>query len=228
MEMGTRPEIVEQAKARLHAAEGDLATQTLNVQLCTISAPFDGTVTQLPARLGASVEKTVVLATLADLSSVFARVRVPSGYMMQVREGLDAQVTCDAASGTGFAGVVARVGKEADTSSGDVSAYIRIDNPEGALRPGLGCHVLLALSEIAGAIAVPTSAVADRNGAAVVTLIRDGKAYETEVETGIRTSEVVQITKGVSAGDVVATDGGYGLPDGCPVTISNDHETPLQ
>ena len=76
------------------------------------------------------------------------------------------------------------------------------------------------MPEVPSAIAVPVSAVADRNGVAVVTIVRDGKAYETEVETGVRMSDVVQITNGVATGDVVATDGGYGLPDGCPVTIS--------
>ena len=53
-------------------------------------------------------------------------------------------------------------------------------------------------------------------------MIRDGKAYEAEVETGAETRDRVQILKGVSAGDLVATAGGYGLPDECPVHVVED------
>lgn len=76
--------------------------------------------------------------------------------------------------------------------------------------------------EVANATVVPVAAVADRNGAAVVTVIREGKAYETEVEVGIRTPEVVQILGGLTAGEIVAAEGGYGLPDGCPVKVEGD------
>jgi len=224
LQMGTRPEIVAQARAKLQSVESELTAQKLNVELCTITTPIDGVVTQLAARLGTYVEKPTLLATVADLSSVFARVRVPGNYMMQVREGVNAQVRCDAVGANEYAGVVARVAQEADTGSGDLGAYVQIENQEGVLRPGLACRVRLVLPEVPSAIAVPVSAVADRNGVAVVTIVRDGKAYETEVETGVRMSDVVQITNGVATGDVVATDGGYGLPDGCPVTISESSQ----
>ena len=34
-----------------------------------------------------------------------------------------------------------------------------------------------------------------------------------EVETGAKTRDVVQITKGLDAGQIVVTTGAYGLPD---------------
>lgn len=225
MEMGTRPEMVAQAKAKLAAAESELAAQQLNVDLCTIAAPFDGVVTQLPARLGAYIEKPTVLATVADLSSIFARVRVPANFMLQLQEGITAHVVCDAVGAAERAGVLARIGKEANPGSGDVDAMVQIDNADALLRPGLPCRVRLSLPEIADAIAVPVSAVADRNGVTVVTVIRDGKAYETPVETGVRTNDAVQITKGISSGDLVATEGGYGLPEACPVNVKGSVES---
>lgn len=226
LQMGTRPEVLAQAKARLRAAESDLALQELNVELSTIRTPIDGVVTQLAARLGASVDKSTPLATVADLTEVFARVRVPGNYMMQVREGANAMIKSDAAGTAEFTGIVARIAQEADSGSGNVSAYVRIQNMERLLRPGLGCRAQLVLPEVPDAIAVPVSAVADRNGVAVVTLIRDGRAYGTEIEIGVRTSDLVQIATGVAPGDVVATDGGYGLPDGCPVAISQEGDLP--
>ena len=53
----------------------------------------------------------------------------------------------------------------------------------------------------------------------MVSVVRDNKAYEVEVSISVQTRMYVQITDGLSAGDVVIVEGGYGLPEGCPVQI---------
>jgi hypothetical protein len=63
------------------------------------------------------------------------------------------------------------------------------------------------------------AAVADHAGTSVVTVVRDGKAHEIEVKLGLKTEDHVQIVRGFSAGEWVVTEGGYGLPDNCPVRI---------
>ena len=81
---------------------------------------------------------------------------------------------------------------------------------------------------------VPVTAIADRDGVPVLTVVRDGKAYEIEVKLGEKTHDLVQITQGLKAGDIVVTEGGYGLPAGCPVEIvpetapSDSSETPAK
>ncbi|MFH1416724.1 MAG: hypothetical protein ABII12_00340 [Planctomycetota bacterium] len=50
-----------------------------------------------------------------------------------------------------------------------------------------------------------------------MTVLRDSKAFETEVVVGVEAREFVQVTDGLSTGDLVVTEGGYGLPEGCPV-----------
>jgi len=46
---------------------------------------------------------------------------------------------------------------------------------------------------------------------------KDGRAHETEVETGARNGDIVQITKSLDAGQIVVTTGAYGLPDNTQV-----------
>lgn len=70
-----------------------------------------------------------------------------------------------------------------------------------------------------GTLGLPVAAIADRDGTPVVTVIRDNKAHETEVALGVQTRERVQVTKGLSPGDLVAVQGGYGLPEGCPCSV---------
>ena len=43
------------------------------------------------------------------------------------------------------------------------------------------------------------------------------EAHEIEVKLGLKTEDHVQILRGCSPGDWVITEGGYGLPENCPV-----------
>jgi len=52
---------------------------------------------------------------------------------------------------------------------------------------------------------------------AVMVVGKDGRAHQTQVETGAKTRDVVQITKGLLAGQIVVTTGAYGLPDNTQV-----------
>jgi multidrug efflux pump subunit AcrA (membrane-fusion protein) len=51
-------------------------------------------------------------------------------------------------------------------------------------------------------------------------VIKDGQAIQTEVETGIRDGDSVQITKGLNGGESVIVHGSYGLPDKTKVKIA--------
>lgn len=222
LKAGTRPEDIAAAKARLAAAKADLTAAGLAVAFCNVTSPIDGTVTQLPARQGMSVVPSTKLATIVDLSKLFVQIRVPGAYMEKVRIGARAAVQVTSIQSRQYEGTVQRISGQADPNVGDVDAFVRLSNENGLLRPGLGCRVRVSLPDIPDALVIPTVAVADRDGTPVVTVIRENKAREVEVALGVETAEQTQITRGLKLGDLVATEGGYGLPDGTPVRILSD------
>ena len=216
---GTRPEEIAEAEARLAAAKAELTTATLNLQLCKIASPIDGIVTQLAARQGMYVERTASLATVVDLSKVFMQIRIPSAYWARVKPGAAVDVRVASLPDTTFKGRIARIGGQADPATGDVDALAEIANENGLLCPGLACRGRVWLPDVADALVVPASAIADRAGTPVVSVIRDGKGFEIEVKLGIQTQEKTQVIEGLAPGDTVITEGGYGLPEGCPVCL---------
>jgi multidrug efflux pump subunit AcrA (membrane-fusion protein) len=234
LEAGTRPEDIAKAEAQVAGAKADLKDAELTLKFCTIESPITGRVTQLSARQGMSAEPAVILATVTDLSDVFARVRIPNAYQTRVPAQADALVSVPTLPGKEFPGKFARTSGQADVATGAIDAFVQVPNSQGLLQPGLTCHVRLSLRETADALVVPVAAIADRDGVPVLTVVRDGKAYEIEVKLGERTRDLVEITEGLAAGDLVVTEGGYGLPAGCPVEIvpetapSDSPETPLK
>lgn len=219
---GTPIELLEEAQALLDAAKADLEHAELTLEWCTINSPIDGVVVQLLAHQGQFFDRAVPLATVVDMSSVFIQLRIPSREYGKVTLDSPVDVQLNSFPGRTFSGVVKRISGEADPLTGNVVVFAAVSNDDLALRPGLSCHAIVFLPEIPDAIAVPVAAIADHSGTPVVTVIRDGAAYEVEVETGAETEELVQILKGLAPGDKVATAGGYGLPDGCPVQVVAD------
>ncbi|MCH8966511.1 MAG: efflux RND transporter periplasmic adaptor subunit [Planctomycetes bacterium] len=218
--VGTRPETLAEAQAQLDVANAELVRAQLAVEFCTISSPIEGVVTQLLARQGMHVAQSDQLAIVVDLSQVFAQIRVPSGYLSSVKQDARVEVSIASVREERFEGSITRFSGEADPNTGDVQAFAILQNEGGVLRPGLACRVRVWLPPIEQAIVVPISAVADREGTSVLHVVRDDKAYELEVSIGADTREYVQIMEGVSPGDLVITEGGYGLPEGCRVRTS--------
>lgn len=219
LEAGARPEKIAEAEAKVASAEAEVGTQKLTVELCRITSPIDGVLAELPVRQGMFVAPPTTVATIMDLTTLFAQVRIPAAYLSQVRVGAAADVAVPSSPNQGLPGVIARIGKKADPQTGDVNAFASVPNSGGELGPGLACRVSVALPDVPDAVVVPVSAVADRDGIAVVTVVQDNKAYEKEVRLGVQTRDFAQIIEGVSPGDLVAIEGGYGLPEGCPVRL---------
>lgn len=223
IEQGTATELVDEAQAFLDAAKADLEHAQLSLEWCKITSPIDGIVVLLPARQGQFFDRAIPLATIIDLSEVFVQLRIPSSEFSKVRSGTTVEVKLTGEPERQIAGVVTRIGSQADPLTGNLDVFATVKNESDLLlRPGLSCHARLWLPEIVDAVVIPVSAVADRSGTAVVTVIRDGQAHEIEVELGVETRDQIQVIKGIAPGDMVATAGGYGLPDGCPVKVVTD------
>jgi multidrug efflux pump subunit AcrA (membrane-fusion protein) len=222
IEQGTRPELIAEAEAQLEIAKSAQSNAQLALDLCRIVSPIDGVVVHLTARQGQFIERATPLTTVIDLSRVFAQVRVPGAAFAHVTPGTKADVMISDLAGGEYHGEIIRLSEQADPMTGNVDAFISLINEGHVLRPGLACSAVLWLPEIPNAIVIPPSAVADRDGATVVTVVRDGKAYEVAVKLGTLTRDAVQVLEGINPKDVVVTSGGYGLPDGCPVKVVSD------
>lgn len=218
LEAGTRLELVAEAQGLLDAAKADLEQAKLTLDWCSITSPIDGVVVQLLARRGQFFDRAVSLATVMNLDEVFVQVRIPSTQFAKIHEGTEIKIELASLPEHVFPGKVTRISGQADLATGNVIVFALVKNDDHLLRPGLSCQTHLALPEVATALAIPIAAVADNSGKPVVTVVRDSKAYETEVTLGIETRDQVQILSGLAPGDQVTTAGGYGLPEGCPVT----------
>ena len=179
------------------------------------------------------------LATVLDTSEVLVQARVPTNRLAAMQDALTAaadtpvaRVMSPSFPGLSFPTKDAWLNQQTEALTGDVPVRLRVLNPKGLLRVGMSVEVELFGQAIVG-VAVPEKALAvNEDGKYVVTLIKDGKAVPRVVELNgdgqaeVRAGGWVRIVKGLAAGDLVAVEGGYGLPEGTPVNAEPPSEAP--
>ena len=233
LELGPREEMRKEARVEVAATQ-------LQLDYCKVTAPFEGEVVELLARVGMKADVGTTVARILDTREVLVQARVPgnrlSGVMAVIASpGKEppARITSLSFTGEVFPATSGWLNQQTEPMTGDVPVKLRVPNPKGLLRVGMSVRVELSVPAVEG-VAVPEAAVfLNEEGHHVVTVIRDGKAVPTEVElSSVTESEVradswVRVLKGLSEGDEVAvSESGYALPKDTPVTI--EHSIPSE
>ncbi len=188
--LAARAPQLEAARARLLAAEAELAQARLNLERTRVSFPFAGAVTESRIELGLLVApgqpygqvyaaeqiELVAPASPADL----ARLEGANGRPAQIRiEGRE----------TPLDGHVARVGARLDPRTRLVDVFIAPDDAALAdLRPGLFATITLDGPELEGVMRLPASAV---SGLDTIHRVSDGRIERTRITVRARTADDV-------------------------------------
>jgi HlyD family secretion protein len=214
-----KKEQLKSAEGQLTSAKGKYEGAAAQLAYSEIRSPIDGVVTDRPSYAGETPPPGTPLLTVMDTSSVIAKAHIPQDQAVQLKVG-------DAATMKGpgdieVIGKVTLVSPALDPNSTTVEVWVEAPNTDGRLRPGSSVTLEMIARTVNDAVVVPASAVLKTpEGASTVMVIRDGKAAQTEVETGIREGSLVQITKGLNGGETVIVGGSYGLPDKTRVKIA--------
>jgi len=91
---------------------------------------------------------------------------------------------------------------------------VKIDNTDGALRPGMFTKVQLAVGASAQVLTVPQAAVIQKQGIYYIFTAENNKAVRRQVEIGDIVAGMIQIKSGLKAGDKVIVSSVNQLKDG--------------
>jgi membrane fusion protein (multidrug efflux system) len=104
-----------------------------------------------------------------------------------------------------------------DPQTNLLSVRIVVANPNGMLKAGEFATARIVVRMDPRAVVVPKQAVVTQEQKQVVFTVKDGVAHRREVATGVEEGDLVEITRGLSAGEKVIRLGQYELSDGAKV-----------
>lgn len=225
---------IEQARTGHDMAEAQLlqakATQGLareQVADGVLRAPFDGLIAGVSADPGQAYSAMAMnpaalpgLVGVVDLDTVRLDVQVSDRDVVHLEPGMPVHLTVDVLGEAGrLDGRVEWVGVAADSASRTFPVRIVADNPEHRIRSGMHARVDLVVAREEGAVAVPEDQVHASDSGPYVVVAQDGVASRREVHLGLYGDDLVAVHKGLESGDLVVTDGAFGLPSGAAVEV---------
>ena len=201
-------------RAAISAARANYRAAEVAYEQTLIRAPFDGVILTKNANVGdvitpfsSALGSQAAVVTMADMSTLEVEADVSEANIGKVKIGQPAEIQLDALPDVRFRGEVHRQVPTVDRSKATVTVKIRFIDIDPRVLPEMSAKVAFLSREVPKSdntprVAVPAAAVTERDGRKVVYVVRDGKAVETPVETGMSAGDIVQVT-GVQTGDKV-------------------------
>jgi len=199
---------VAQAQAGLSDAESALSKTTL-------ISPIDGKVVRMDKEVGevalpGTFSKEVgLLATIADLSVILAKVQVDETDVVRLHLGDSVQVTIDAFPDTSFVGRVTKISNSAQLSSAstasgsntravDFDVEVTLEHPPADIRPDLSCTARMVTDTRKDALSIPIIALTVRDNTPVPN--ESVKRDTTKAKPGVKseTEGVFVVTDGIA------------------------------
>jgi membrane fusion protein, heavy metal efflux system len=178
-----------------------------------VTAPIGGTITQRQIGLGQYINSTTGGAsnpvfTIGNLSTVWliANLREADAPLMRIGQPVEVHVL--ALPGQVFKAKISWVAPSIDPNTHRLSVRADVENPDGALKPGMFANFSIITGEAQTAPAVPQSAIVYEGDTARVWVAdNDGTIAARPVRTGQIADRMVEILAGLSAGEKIVTSG---------------------
>ena len=205
---------LEEAQSNVAALESQVAALDAGVvtaqralENATVRSPIAGTVSSRAVEPGQAVQPGTALFSIVDLSVMDVQASAPLSATALLKPGQRVDVAVEGIPGQVFEGRVDRINPVAIENTRSISVYVSLENPDNLFRGGMFATGQIVVAEAPGAIALPAAAIREDAEGDYVLKIADGKALRQAVETGgtWNNGNLVQITAGLAAGDVVVT-----------------------
>jgi RND family efflux transporter MFP subunit len=146
------------------------------------------------------------------------RAQVPERYMSETKAGQKVEVGVSARAEV-FDGVVTRISPQIDVATRMYQLEATVDNASGLLTSGSFARGRILTKTESNVKFVPMDAVVTFVGTTKIFTVRDGKAAEILVETGVRQGMDIEVTGELDGVESVVTTGATRVSTGMPVTV---------
>jgi HlyD family secretion protein len=200
------------AQARLAQSQAALASAQARRDLLTLRAPVDALVVARDAEPGDVAQAGRALLTLAQSGETRIYATLDEKNLRHLQLDARAQAVADAFPGQAFEAVVYYIAPAIDAQRGTVEVRLRVPEPPAFLKPDMTVSVEVVIGRSESALSLPLEAVRDvETPEPWVLLARADEAVKVPVKTGLRGVGRIEITEGVTEGDVAILPAGGAL-----------------
>ena len=197
-------ELLEPINFNTKVNKGDILAKLSNK---TITAPFAGVIGKRGIS-GSSLggENTIIL-TLDDSRRILCDLTIPETYAAILKKGLKLNATFSAYKDKTYSGTIELVASRVDAQTRSILARAKINNENLEILPGSLLEIEVLYNE-KNALSIPdTALIMEGNKKFVYQVIENNMIKKTEIETGVRDQENLEVLDGLTQGDKVVAEG---------------------
>ncbi len=220
---------VDTAQANYEAARAQVAADRAVLRKLAVRAPFTGVLGVRQVDLGQYVNPGQALVSLQSWDPLYVDFTLPQQYLPEVHTGDRVRLRVNAYPKTTFTGTVQAIGSRVEPTTRNFRVRARVPNADHRLRPGMFATVTLVRSVARTVLTVPVTAIAYNTYGDYVYVVEKkqeaGKtvliARQRLVSVGPQRGGLVEISKGLKAGERVVSAGQVKLRDGSVIVIGD-------
>ena len=209
-----------QAQTQMVSAQKGVAQMRAQLSKTVIRAPFSGTIDEVFVEKGQIVAPSQQgLMRILNLGSMYVSTSVPETYIGKLKVGTEVDVFLTSLGKT-YKGRVRQVGNYLNPNNRSFGIEVSVPNPENLLRPNQVAKLKIIDYSSKNAIVVPTNVVQeDGTGSKFVFTVtnsngKTGTAKKVLVKVGKSSDNVTEVVSGLSANDIIVTEGVNSIADG--------------
>lgn len=189
-----------------------------------ITAPFDGVITERSVDKGSLAgpsagPSSAPMLRLQQISRLRLVISVPEADVAGVTTGTRINFTVPAFPGENFYGVVERISHTVDEKTRTMPVELDVINDSARLAPGMFPEVVWPTTRPRPSLFVPASAIATTTERVFVIRIRNGTTEWVDVTRGISMGDLVEVFGDVQENDLIAVRATDELRAGTPVVV---------
>lgn len=204
-QIGLYKEQVKEAEQKLQALteknDGLVQGDTL-----VIRAPFNGQVAWINVKSGDKITSEILLATVIKPDALGVEAEIDQNDVGMLAVGQKAVVIGKDADQTENTGLVTEIGVQGQSDDEVVNFPVRlkVDATSQGLQPGMSVDVTIVAQERTDVLAVPASAVTEKEGKYTVNVLRGDKLVPVTVKLGLQQGKYWEVISGLKSGEQVA------------------------
>ena len=172
-----------------------------------IIAPFNGVLGYTGLTEDILVSNNIVIITIDDNSTIYSDIKIPENYASYIKKGLPVEVKIANYKEKIFKGEVDFVSSRINADTRSLLSRIKVNNKDLDLISGSLLEVSVKFN-LRDSLSVPDTSVMVEGDKSYVYKINDENiANKTEVKTGLRTDENIEIISGLTQGDIIVAEG---------------------
>jgi len=213
--------LVESQDSAVLAAESSLRAARQMEQYLTVTAPFDGVITERMVHPGALVGPagagTGALLKLDQISRLRLLVAVPEAEYAGVVPGAQVEFTVPAYKTQKFTGTVARLSRSVDPKTRSMLVELDVSNGARTLAPGMYPEVSWPVRRPVESLLVPATSIVTTTERTFVIRVNNARAEWVDVRRGVSAGDLVEVTGSLQPGDTVVRRGSDEIREGTPI-----------